>query len=89
MRKQDVQIGMKVVPFQKTAWCSLTDSYIWKDALEDKQNYLYVVEFDEDENCFVLNNIDGDSDGDFFHPEDFNPYMEGLNICPHCRQEIK
>ncbi len=76
MKKEDIEIGMKVVPHQKTAWGELSDSYIWRDALDDNQNYLFVVGFDEDENCFVLSNeMNTEGDGDYFNPVDFDPYV--------------
>lgn len=79
MRKQDVVIGMRVVPFQKTAYTyGLENSGVWKDARNKNQEYLYVIDWDEELKCFVLSdeNVNNEDDGDFFNPEDFKHYNE-------------
>jgi len=77
VKKEDVKIGMKVVPFQKTAWGELEDSILWSDALRRKQGYLFVILFDEEEKVYVLSlDIEDTEAGDFFNPEDFDPYEE-------------
>ena len=45
MKKEDVKIGMKVVPHSKSVWDkqTLTDSNCWKEATERNQEYLYVI----------------------------------------------
>jgi hypothetical protein len=82
MRKEDIEIGMKVVPFQKTleGYAEFEDSHVWKRAKEKNQNYLYVIDFDEDETYYILSEIMNDeADGDFFNAEDFEPYEKGTN----------
>ena len=76
MKKEDVIIGMKVVPHDKTAknWEGLENSDIWKDALQNNQPYLFVAGFDTYEEFYELSK-NSDEDGDFFNPEDFEPYL--------------
>ena len=77
MKKEDVKIGMMVVPHSKHIGCELEDSNSWIISLELKQNYLFVIDWEEEEKCFVLSEIENDPDsGDFFNPEDFEPYEE-------------
>lgn len=77
LKKENVKIGMKVVPHSKTVWSELEESNSWKLALVRKQNYLYVIAWDNDEQCFVLSeNLIDEEGGDFFNPEDFEPYEE-------------
>lgn len=81
MRKEDIEIGMKVVPYQKTAYThELEDSGVWKDARNKNQDYLYVIDWDHALNCFVLNdeNMNDGDNGDFFNAEDFKPYNVSL-----------
>ena len=83
MKKEDIQVGIKVVPFQKIAdgWERNFKKYINSDddasKFLKKNGFLYVIEFDEDEGFFVLGEGTESSDddsGDFFNPEDFEPY---------------
>lgn len=85
MKREDITLGMKVVPHQKTVcfWTGLNNSEVWKCAIENGQNYLYVISENIKDNCFILNdelNIDSEGnyeiDGDYFNPEDFKPYVE-------------
>jgi len=79
MNKNDIKIGMRVVPFQKTAFTQkLENSGVWRDALSKGQEYLYVIDEDKEFECFVLNdeNFNDDDNGDFFNPEDFEPFNE-------------
>lgn len=80
MKKEEVIIGMKVFPFQKTAWGSLEGSCEWEDAKDKAKNYLYVVDWDDTENCFILSSVKDEPEdgGDFYNPEDFKPYDEVL-----------
>jgi hypothetical protein len=80
MKKEDVKIGMKVVPFQKTVkgWEGLETSCVWKKTKEKGQNYLCINEYDENEGCYVLGFEE--TDGDFFNVEDFKPYVEKFEI---------
>jgi len=77
LKKENVKIGMKVVPHSKTVWSELEESNSWETALKRKQNYLYVTAWDDEEKCFVLSeDITDKEGGDFFNPEDFESYQE-------------
>ena len=56
MKNEDVKVGMKVVPHSKTAgfWDELEQSYNWRYALDKKQPYLFVCEFDWREKAWIL-----------------------------------
>jgi len=77
MKEDNVEIGMKVVPFQKTAegWGDLDSSNIWYDAKRKAQPFLYVTGWDGEEDAWLLN-ITSEEDGDFFRSEDFELYFE-------------
>lgn len=79
MNKNLVKIGMKVIPYQKTAFTSkLEQSNVWKRAKSKNQEYLYVIDYDSALKYFVLDDVnmnDGEN-GDYFRPEDFEPYIE-------------
>lgn len=77
MKKEQVKIGMKVVPHQKTVFPSLSleDSTVWKEAIKINQKYLYVVGWESGFNAFVLNTNE-ELDGDYFKPEDFEQYKQ-------------
>ena len=79
MKKEDVFIGQRVIPFQKTVdgWGGLEYS-IWSNAKEREQPYLYILFWDEDEGVFVLSDRKDDQSGDFFNPEDSEPYEKPL-----------
>ena len=79
MRKEDVKIGMKVVPFRKTVdgWSGLKESVQWKRAKDKNQPFLFVVAWDADEGCWGLSwNRDGRRNNawDFFNSSDFRKY---------------
>lgn len=88
MREDQIQIGSKVIPFQKTAKGWEEDINEYKNhtygygKFLKKNGYLYVTEYDEYEKTWILSddiNADGDyfnTDGDFFNPEDFEPFDE-------------
>ena len=78
MKKEDVEIGIKVVPFQKTAhsWGNLNSSNIWYDAKRKAQPFLYVTGWDGEEDAWLLNITSEVVDGDFFRSEDFELYLE-------------
>ena len=77
MQDNEVKIGMKVVPHSKTnRWSDLDESYHWKLAKVNKQPYLYVAGYCEEEEAWRLS-FYGDSDfGDYFIASDFEPYVE-------------
>jgi hypothetical protein len=76
MNSKDVKIGMKVVPFQKTAFDQfLCNSVAWGRAKYTNQDFLYVTMFDVEEGFWVLAPSMGES-GDYFNAEDFYEYEE-------------
>lgn len=74
MRKEDVKIGMKVVPHGKTVGFSLDESNSWRTCKRNKQKFLYVTNIRGD--IVFLNNQNNTGNGDYFRPEDFEPYTE-------------
>jgi hypothetical protein len=80
MRKKDVKIGMKVIPFQKTAYGSLETSVHWRRSCENNQPYLYVSYWNEEECCWALSRIDNAQGGDYFNSWDFEPYIKKKEI---------
>ena len=79
MKNEDVKIGMKVVPHDKTAtgWGNLSSSGHWKAAQEKGQPFLFVSSqctnaFDKAP-VWVLGKTQ-DIDGDLFNASDFEPY---------------
>lgn len=80
MKKENVEIGMKVVPFQKTSRtkpCSDMEDYKKRSSEASqffKENgFLYVLDFSNQENAFVLGS-GRNLGGDFFCVEDFESY---------------
>ena len=79
MRFEDVYLGMKVVPHDKTAGISnFKDSRVVKKTKELNQPFLYVTKQVRDggEHCFALHYDSRPGGGDVFHPKDFEPYTE-------------
>ena len=75
MKEQDVRIGMKVVPHDKTAGQKgLKKSTIWEVAKEDSLNYLYVR--GKEDGVFILSNEENYGIGELFNPCDFEPYID-------------
>lgn len=58
MKKEDVKLGMKVVPFQKTRISDLGFSYTWDSAKFKQQPYLFVTQISPNE--IVLSDVKGD-----------------------------
>lgn len=83
MKEVDIQIGSKVIPFQKTAKGWEEDINEYKNHTYDcgkffKENgYLYVIEYDGYEQAWILG--EDMKDGDYFNAEDFEPYYENIN----------
>ena len=76
MKKSDVVLGMKVVPFKKTAkgYGRLSNSYS-KNVLKN-QRYLYVTGWNDEDRCWELARDKGDTVAcDFFMSGDFKPYI--------------
>ena len=80
MKHEDVEIGMKVVPFQKTVddWGDgLSWSPNWNEYGGKEQGYLYVVGLEKnDPYAWILSNEENSFSGDYFNAEDFKPYAE-------------
>ena len=86
MENKDVVFAMKVVPHKKSVWTDddndLNSSGQWMIAKKINQNYLYVNDFDEEAQAWVLsanypelvNNVF--YDGDFFSSDDFEKIIE-------------
>jgi len=80
MKADQIRVGMKVTPTQKTVLNddSLGKSRCWQWAQKRKQNYLYVnIIYSHMELglVFVLCDVPNDGMiGDYFYAEDFEPY---------------
>ena len=77
MKREDITVGMKVIPHSKTTanYGGLNWSTNWKRAKEINQPYLFVSGIKTDK--IILSDKDGENDvGDYFLPEDFEPYIE-------------
>lgn len=80
MRKEDIRIGMQVVPTQKTKGCSLNNSPRWKMAVRLNQPFLYVVDFsDKFSDCVMLAEERLSKKGDYFRFNDFVPYKQATS----------
>jgi hypothetical protein len=82
MKDEDVKIGMKVVPYAKTSsiYAGLENSANWENAKEINQPFLYVADFDENRNNWILNYKSDTKNGDYFNACDFEPYVEDINV---------
>lgn len=85
MRKEDVKVGLKVVPHSKSVWMDyekfedyMSNQFMTIPKLFKQNGFLEVLEYDEEVNAFVLGEITekGEDTGDFFLAEDFEPYEE-------------
>ena len=75
MKNEDVSIGMKVVPTQKTGnWPGIAHSIEWKKCREKNQPFMYVTGFDK-EDGWILSHEEILDRGDYFLAEDFYPYV--------------
>jgi hypothetical protein len=82
---EDLVIGGKYVPHQKTDGDSLDDSHVWEKAQEQNQPFLYYIGFYEHPDSEIekkvhlfCNEMSEQPDGDFFNPEDVTPYIEPI-----------
>ena len=81
MKKEDVEIGMKVKVHKKSIGCPLSQSDVYISAEKNNQKFLYVAHqhmSDKGTDKFLLHN---DEDciswcGDYFSCLDFEPYVE-------------
>ena len=77
MKNEDVKLGMRVVPHNKTAYSmGLESSPAWLAARASKQNYLYVIKFERVDGWWLLNDAPAPITGDYFFASDFEPYEE-------------
>ena len=72
MKIKDVEIGMRVVPFKKTIMGGIETSVVWNQAMQNNQQYLYVINKEND--YFALGDNKNDTDGDYFKAEEFHVY---------------
>jgi len=79
MKKEDIKVGMKVIPHSKSAQGrtpGLKSSRVWKLAQQYKQPYLYVnkIPAEGDYQEYLLSNqYTLVRDGDYFLATDFEP----------------
>jgi len=74
MKNENVKIGMKVVPFQKTK--VLTDTFTTSLTMKRMKKYAVVTSWIDDESCWLLKADADDFGGDCFNACDFEPYEE-------------
>ena len=74
INREFVVVGQKVVPHSKSFCGNLESSVNWYYAKNKNQPYLFVSKINYD--YIVLDCIRGSNRGDFFLPEDFEPYIE-------------
>lgn len=98
MKAENITIDMKVTPFQKTAkgWESdIEQYYAYGNGEFLKENgYLYIKEYDDYEEAWILGDKSDDEGGDYFNAEDFKPYefdknSEIVNAFKKCGIVIK
>ena len=79
MKEQDIRIGMKVVPHDKTAGHKgLKKSTTWEVAKDDRQNYLYVR--GKESGVYILSNKENYGIAEVFNACDFEPYIDTQEI---------
>jgi len=74
LKREHVIVGMKVTPHSKSYCGNLDGSIEWKYAQSENQPYLFVSEICS--HYIVLESTERSNKGDFFLPEDFEPYIE-------------
>ena len=83
MKFEEIKIGMKVVPVNKSVGfggVGLDRSYVFREAKNMKQPYLFITGFKEDKyHVLLCDTKENTYNGDFFMPEDLIPY-EGENV---------
>ena len=73
MKLKHIKIGQKVVPHSKSKGSHFNSS-CWRKVKENKDPYLYVIRIDG--NTIVLDDERDAELGDYFLPEDLEPYIE-------------
>jgi len=73
LKIEHIILGMKIIPHSKSVG-SHFDSSCWRMVKENKDPYLYVIRIDG--NTIVLDETKDAELGDYFLPEDLEPYIE-------------
>ena len=77
MNRDDIKVGIKVVPHAKTIYIrGLEQSIAWNNAKRMNQPYLFVTSIERD-GSFLLNEVytpERNATGDYFNAEDFEIY---------------
>jgi len=76
VKDEDVKIGMKVVPHDKSIGTPLSDSVEWKWAQQQGQPFLLVKSQSAARDCWGLAYSSNESFADTFLASDFAPYIE-------------
>ena len=86
MKKEDIKIGIKVTPFQKTVIGFEKDIEEYKNTNDlgkflKENRYLYVIGYDDYKQVWMLGDMtyNNNEDGDYFNAKDFEPYQEKEN----------
>ena len=74
MEREFISVGIKVIPHSKSYCGNLESSVNWNHAIMINQPYLFVSSIYPA--YIVLDSIEGSNGGDYFLPEDFEPYIE-------------
>ena len=77
MEREFISVGMKVIPHSKSYCGNLESSVNWNHAIMINQPYLFVSSIYPA--YIVLDFIKDSNSGDYFLPEDFEPYIEENN----------
>lgn len=75
MEYEDIKIGQKVVPHNKSTGCELSTCFFWNDKGGEEQGFLYVI--NKNEYHITCSNKSDNRDGNYFLPEDLELYEEG------------
>jgi len=74
VEREFISVGIKVIPHSKSYCGNLESSVNWNHAIMINQPYLFVSSIYPA--YIVLDSIEGSNGGDYFLPEDFEPYIE-------------
>jgi hypothetical protein len=80
MKPEEIKIGMKVVPINKSIGFGgpgLERSFAWREAQKNNQPYIFVTGTDKDYPGAILCAQEANKNtGDYFLPKDLIPYDE-------------
>ena len=77
MKKEDLKVGMKVVPKDKTVNVKgLESAGCWRDATRKGQNYLFITKLNQCGAEAICSNCCNDAGGNLFNASDLEPYTE-------------